>query len=108
MAGTEEVREPLSGHRLAAVLFWRDIEQALEVTFLATHADFLRMGMMKDLLQQFLDEQAARLSKPVWLEVHEQNEAAQSLYRSFEFKVVGQRPNYYKDGASSILMTRDT
>ena len=40
------------------------------------------------------------------LEVRASNEAAQGLYRSFGFEVVGRRPRYYSDdGEDALIMT---
>mgnify|MGYP001610410688 FL=1 len=41
------------------------------------------------------------------LEVRPSNEGAQRLYRLFDFRPVGLRPNYYADnGEDAILMVR--
>ncbi len=40
------------------------------------------------------------------LEVRASNEAAQSLYRAFDFDVVGRRTGYYTDdGEDALIMT---
>lgn len=41
-----------------------------------------------------------------WLEVHEANAKARNLYKKLGFQEVGQRPQYYSDGACAILMTK--
>ncbi len=39
-----------------------------------------------------------------YLEVREGNVAAIALYRSFGFRVIGQRPGYYRDGETALVM----
>lgn len=46
---------------------------------------------------------------PVWLDVRVDNEAAQSLYRTAGFDVVGVRKRYYQpSGADAYVMKRET
>ncbi len=42
------------------------------------------------------------------LEVRASNRAAQQLYESLGFQVVGKREKYYKDGEGALLMTLDS
>lgn len=43
-----------------------------------------------------------------FLEVHEGNAPAQSLYRRLGWLRVGERPRYYPDGGSALLLRKDT
>ncbi|MEM9774874.1 MAG: ribosomal protein S18-alanine N-acetyltransferase [Chloroflexota bacterium] len=52
-------------------------------------------------LQQGLDRGAISAI----LEVRESNKPAISLYTKYQFKTVGRRENYYRDGENALLMT---
>lgn len=75
----------------------RVIGNEAEVLTLATHPDFHRRGLANQMLNQFLDQAAAKGAKRVVLEVASDNEAAKSLYTNNNFEICGHRPKYYKD-----------
>ena len=80
----------------------RSVVDALEISYLATAPAARKKGIMQALLAR-----AAELAKAqkmaIWLEVHEQNEAARRLYEKFGFTQVGKRPYYYSDRGTAIL-----
>ncbi len=90
-----------SSNRLAAFVLLRDAVSAWEITFLATAVEVQRCGHMRKLLAHLV----AILPKgqALWLEVHEDNVAAQHLYEVVGFQKVGHRPSYYSDGGAAIL-----
>jgi ribosomal-protein-alanine N-acetyltransferase len=45
-------------------------------------------------------------TKKIFLEVRASNLAAIKLYESFAFQKVGQRPRYYKNGETAVLMLK--
>jgi ribosomal-protein-alanine N-acetyltransferase len=64
-----------------------------------------KAGLGKRLLKEALDTFAARGGGMVGLEVRISNQAAQTLYRSFGFSVVGTRPGYYrKENEDALVM----
>lgn len=88
---------------LAAFVFYRDIGEVLEISWLATEARWQRRGLMSDLLRSLAD--ASRSAKEIWLEVHESNDEARNLYEKIGFKVTSRRPRYYADGGAALLMS---
>ena len=88
---------------LASFILFRLYDQHREVTLLATHPDRQRRGDMHFLLTTMLEKKSP--SERIWLEVHEQNSPALSLYSTLGFQQVGRRPKYYRDGGDAILLT---
>jgi [ribosomal protein S18]-alanine N-acetyltransferase len=73
-----------------------------EVLNLAVTARFRRLGVASALLEKELQKEADH-----FLEVRASNSAAQSLYKSFGFKEVAQRPDYYDSPVEpAIVMIR--
>jgi ribosomal-protein-alanine N-acetyltransferase len=63
-------------------------------------------GLGELLLLQVLFDALSNRATMVTLEVRRGNEIAQSLYRKYEFAVVGERRGYYRDtGEDALLMT---
>lgn len=73
-----------------------------EFTVLATRKGFHGQGIMKNLLQTLLE---LTRGSEVWLEVHEANSAALSLYQAIGFQKTGLRKQYYRDRGSAILLS---
>lgn len=75
-----------------------------EITWLGVLKCHRRQGLMKRLLGEFVACFVVGASKCVFLEVHEANKGAYNFYKCFGFKQVGQRLNYYSDGANALVM----
>ncbi|WP_298983785.1 ribosomal protein S18-alanine N-acetyltransferase [Caldilinea sp.] len=85
--------------------YWLMGQEAHIVT-IATHPDFRRQGLGRRLLQAMIDKAIDAGALEITLEVRASNYAAQALYRSMGFVVVGVRKHYYHDnGEDAILMT---
>lgn len=82
------------------------LPQAWEISLLATHPDYQKQGVMRSLLRAWRME-ASHQEVEVWLEVHENNGPARTLYQNLGFRLVGRRPKYYADGGAALLMTWD-
>ncbi len=79
----------------------------LHILNLAIAPECRRLGLAGLLLDNVMNGFARRGGGLVNLEVRESNRAAQRLYLSFDFQVVGRRPNYYRrDHEDAIVMTR--
>lgn len=89
-----------AGELISFVLF-RDLGDALEVSYLATSAAAQGRGSMRLLLRHMIDKKPSDVA--VWLEVHEANVRARRLYEQCGFQVVGRRPGYYADGGAAVL-----
>lgn len=86
--------------------YWLMGQEAHIVT-LATHPDCQRQGLGRRLLQSMIDRAVEAGAREITLEVRASNYAAQALYRSMGFVVVGVRKHYYHDnGEDALLMTR--
>jgi len=66
-----------------------------ELLLIAVHPDFKGIGIGKQLLRRFVDDQGQAGAHNLHLEVRDGNPAVR-LYLSNGFTVVGRRPNYYR------------
>lgn len=89
--------------QVMAFVFYRELADALEVTWLATEPKKRRQGLMSKLLVEIFD--ANRQTHEVWLEVRADNLPARNLYQKLGFMATRQRKGYYSDGADAIVMT---
>ena len=105
--------EPLSSafvivHRLQKkvigyIIFWH-IKEQVQISNIAIHPDFRRMGIAEAVLKQVLSQIQMEGSKLVTLEVRPSNLAARSLYNKLGFDVLGLRENYYHDPSEPALV----
>lgn len=93
----------VEGFGLSAFVLFRQIDHHREITLLATHPERQRRGDMRFLLTTMLERRSPQ--ERIWLEVHDRNTVALSLYESLGFQSVGRRPKYYRDGGDAILLT---
>lgn len=84
-------------------VIWLILDEA-HIATLATHPDYRRMGIARQLLMKALQESIERGSTSATLEVRAQNQAAQALYQAFGFKIAGSRPKYYQDNLEDALI----
>lgn len=83
--------------------FWAIVDEA-HITILAIHPDYQRQGFGQLILLALLDRARQRQMKHATLEVRISNQSAISLYEKFQFKVAGQRKNYYADTGENALI----
>ncbi|HEU5324757.1 MAG TPA: ribosomal protein S18-alanine N-acetyltransferase [Candidatus Limnocylindria bacterium] len=84
---------------------WLMVDEAHVTTF-GVHPDWRRQGIGRQLMLNVAELSLAIGARRMTLEVRVSNEAAQGLYRSFGFEVVGKRPHYYTDdGEDALVMT---
>ncbi|MBX3022374.1 MAG: GNAT family N-acetyltransferase [Bdellovibrionales bacterium] len=93
----------VEGFGLAAFILFRLYDNHREITVLATHPDRQRKGDMHFLLTTMLEKKSPQ--ERIWLEVHDRNQAALTLYTNMGFQQVGRRPKYYRDGGDALLLT---
>ena len=110
--------QELRGNRLARYLVaraadgvvgfagvWLMVDDAHITTF-GVHPDWRRLGIGRQLLLNLAELSNAIGARRMTLEVRVSNTAAQALYRSFGFEIVGRRPHYYTDdGEDALVMT---
>lgn len=73
---------------------------------IVTKKDKRNQGFAKFLLNELINISEEENCSSITLEVRENNLPAIHLYESFDFKEVGRRKKYYKNGDTAILMTR--
>jgi ribosomal-protein-alanine N-acetyltransferase len=95
----------LGGRLVGMMVLWVILDEA-HIATIATHPDYRRQGIAKQLLAAALESAYAEGARSALLEVRAGNEAAQEMYRKLGFEVVGRRERYYKDNfEAAILMT---
>jgi ribosomal-protein-alanine N-acetyltransferase len=84
---------------------WLMVDDAHVTTF-GVHPDWRRQGIGRHLLVNLYELSVALGARQMTLEVRVSNGAAQALYRSLGFEIVGRRPHYYTDdGEDALVMT---
>ena len=84
-------------------VIWIILDEA-HIATLAVGPDFRGKGIARSLLRHALCAAILQGAKLATLEVRRSNTAAQELYRSFQFEIVGQRRKYYKDNQEDALI----
>lgn len=99
--------QPSGGALAGFLIFWL-VHDELHILNLATAPEFRRRGVGRALLEHTLTTGRAHKCAMATLEVRRSNEPAIALYRSYDFRAVGIRPNYYVDeGEDAIVMVVD-
>jgi ribosomal-protein-alanine N-acetyltransferase len=95
----------LGGRVVGMLVLWMIVDEA-HIASLATHLEFRRQGIAKQLLVEALDHAYTEGARTAFLEVRAGNDAARRMYQKFGFDEVGRRERYYKDNnEDAILMT---
>ena len=95
----------MDGKIVGMIVAWLLVDEA-HVATIATHPDFRRQGIARNLLKYALRYMSKEDAVTSFLEVRENNTAAQDMYREFGYEAVGRRKRYYKDtNEDAILMT---
>jgi [ribosomal protein S18]-alanine N-acetyltransferase len=91
------LEEPLpeGGRRLLGISIFWIVHDEVHVLNVATAPEHRRRGVGRTLMEATLGEGRARKCCLATLEVRRSNEPAIQLYKSFGFRQVGVRPNYY-------------
>jgi len=76
--------------------FWL-IEGEAHVSTIAVHPDYRGRGLGEVLLAGMLSRSMALKAEYSVLEVRVSNESALNLYGKYDYQIVGQRKNYYRD-----------
>jgi ribosomal-protein-alanine N-acetyltransferase len=99
------VAEAADKRIVGMIVSWLIVDE-IHIATIAVHPDFRRKGIGAQILTYALKDASAAGARRAFLEVRERNEAAQTMYRKFDFTITGRRPRYYKDnGEDAILMT---
>lgn len=92
---------------LGFLIFWI-VHDEVHVLNVATQPFARKRGIARLLITQALEKGRKAACTLATLEVRRSNEGAIALYKSFNFRPVGVRPNYYVDeGEDAIVMVLD-
>ncbi len=98
------VRPAPDGPVAAFINFWL-VRDEIHILNVAVHPRFRRCGFASQLLQSTIELAWKNRVRYVTLEVRRSNQGAIKLYRSFDFRAIGIRPNYYsEDREDAIVM----
>ena len=98
--------EPKTKKLLGLCTAWLVLDE-LHITSLAVHPLHQRKGLGKFLISDLTNRSYSLRLKKIHLEVKDINEPAIAFYKSMGFKIVGNRPNFYKDGSDALLFTKN-
>ncbi len=95
----------MDGRIAGMVVAWLIVDE-IHIATIATHPDFRKQGIGKNLLLHTLRSAKEEGAVASFLEVREGNETALEMYRKFGFIESGRREGYYKDNdETAILMS---
>jgi ribosomal-protein-alanine N-acetyltransferase len=95
-----------TGHALYGFLSARVSAQELHINNIGVHETARRRGIGNALMQTAVVAARGRGAQAAILEVRAGNVAAQSLYRRYNFEVVGRRRQYYREPPEDALLMR--
>ena len=101
------VAERASGDGLVGFALWRGVADEAEILTVGVKPSARRAGLGAQLLAEMLMASRAAGAKALFLEVAESNAAARALYARAGFAAIGERPRYYRNGDTAIVMRRD-
>lgn len=76
------------------IIYWH-IKDEIQISNIAVHPDFRRMGVGESVLREVLSRLEKGGAKFVSLEVRPSNQAAIKLYHKLDFDILGLRRDYY-------------
>ena len=98
----------VDGKIVGMIVVWLIVDE-VHVATIATHPDFRRQGIAKNLLSHALQHLSNEGAQSSFLEVRASNLAAQELYRKFGYEESGVRRRYYRDNdEDALLMTLES
>lgn len=96
------------GKLIGMIVVWLIVDEA-HVAALATHPDYRRQGIARQLLSHALLHLKNEGAQSSFLEVRQSNIAAQEMYRKFGYEKAGVRQRYYRDNdEDALLMTLES
>lgn len=95
------------GTQLVAYLIFQQTHDEAEIIHFICDKPFQRQGLGYQLLNQWLTRLSKQSVKTFFLEVRESNLHARKLYEKIGFQPVGERPDYYANKETAIVMRLD-
>ena len=78
----------------------------LHITYIAVHPLHQRKGLGKFLISDLIKRSNSFRTNHIYLEVKDKNDSAKAFYKDLDFKTIGNRPNYYRDGSDAIILKK--
>jgi ribosomal-protein-alanine N-acetyltransferase len=92
---------------LGFIIFWL-VHDEVHILNVAVAPEHRRRGIARTLMIEAEKRAHAASAALMTLEVRRSNQAALDLYREFDYRAVGVRPNYYVDeGEDAIVMVKE-
>jgi ribosomal-protein-alanine N-acetyltransferase len=92
---------------LAFIIFWL-VHDEVHILNVAVAPEARRRGIARTLMAEAEKRAYAANAALITLEVRRSNTGALDLYREFDYRAVGVRPNYYVDeGEDAIVMVKE-
>jgi ribosomal-protein-alanine N-acetyltransferase len=92
---------------LGFIIFWL-VHDEVHILNVAVAPEHRRRGIARTLMTQAETRAYEANAALMTLEVRRSNQAALDLYREFDYRAVGVRPNYYVDeGEDAIVMVKE-
>ena len=92
-----EIEDEKQGTCIAGFVIFHIAGDVSEIYNIAVESTYARSGIGRQLMRAAIDESARRNAKKVILEVRKSNSPAISFYFAFDFKMMGERKNYYSN-----------
>ena len=89
-------------HKLAGYIIVTNVLDEAEIEDICIAYEFRQKGLASQLIQSLIDMAITQNIQRIFLEVAENNESAQKLYRKSGFLEVGRRKNYYQESGYGI------
>lgn len=90
--------------KVVGYIIYSDVQGEAELLRIAVDKRYRRHGIAQSLMKDMLDELTESGSEKVMLEVRAHNVAAVKLYKSFGFRDIFVRENYYHDPEDDALI----
>jgi ribosomal-protein-alanine N-acetyltransferase len=98
---------PVGERVLAFIIFWL-VHDEVHILNVAVAPEARRRGIARTLMAEAEKRAYAANAALMTLEVRRSNTGALDLYREFDYRAVGVRPNYYVDeGEDAIVMVKE-
>ena len=92
-----EIEDPFEQPLIVGFVIFHVAANVSEIYNIAVESSYARSGIGRQLMAAAVEESARRTAKKVVLEVRKSNLAAINFYLKFQFKMVGERKNYYSN-----------
>ena len=93
-------------NRFPLVTSIQSIPPELEILRLGVHPNWRKQGLAEFLLTHLEIYAKTEKIAAIWLEVHEDNKSAISLYRKLNYKEIGSRNNYFCNPPGDALLLK--